>query len=149
KAGQKLALAVLAHGMDSSVRVSFNQGFVDASLELLDADGKVLAAADDTLGLDPVVEYTVKATGRHVVRLQNLGYKGSAGSVYRLAMGEVVIPTFAFPPGGRRGQVLDLEWGGFNLAKPARHKLTLPADGLFPLHYFMPDTGLTDGRDLP
>jgi hypothetical protein len=149
KAGQKLALAVLAHGMDSSVRISFNQGFVDASLELLDADGKVLAAADDTLGLDPVVEYTVKATGRHVVRLQNLGYKGSAGSVYRLTMGEVVIPTFAFPPGGRRGQALDLEWGGFNLAKPTRHKLTLPDHGVYPLHYFTPEAGLSDGRDLP
>jgi len=62
KAGQKFVAAILAHGMDSTVRVSFNRGWVDAGLELLDDQGKVLVAADDTLGLIPCFSINSKRT---------------------------------------------------------------------------------------
>ena len=89
--------------MDSTVRVSFNRGWVDASLELLDEQGKVLAAADDTLGLDPVLEHRFTQDGRYTVRVQSLAYQGSIGSVYRLTLGDVPVPASVFPAGGQRG----------------------------------------------
>src|SRR5438105_193808 len=69
KAGQRLVAAVLAHGMDSRTRTRTNNGFLDTNLELLDAKGKVIASAGDTLGLDPVIEHVIPADGRYVVRV--------------------------------------------------------------------------------
>lgn len=148
KAGQKIVAAILAHGMDSTVRISFNQGFVDTSLELLDEQGKVLAAADDTVGLDPVIEHQFKQDGRYVVRVQSLAYKGSAGSVYRLTLGDVPIPASVYPAGGKRGSIIDVSWHGFNLPKLPSQKIAVAAEGSFPLQYVRPDLPVTDGRDF-
>jgi hypothetical protein len=149
KKGERLVIALCAHGMDSTQRIgAFNLGYLDAGLELLDDSGKVLAAADDTLGLDPVLEHTFKDDGKFTVRVQSLGFKGSATSVYRLTIGDVPYPTHVFPPGGQRGKEITLEVGGLNM-KPGTHKLTPAADGSYPLHFLPPLKAPTDGRDLP
>jgi hypothetical protein len=149
KAGQRFVIAILAHGMDSVYRASFIQGFVDTSLELLDDQGKVLAAADDTLGLDPAIQHTFKSDGKYVVRVQSLSYKGSLSSVYRLTIGDVPYPTSAFPAGAERGKSFVASVIGMNLDKPIEHKLTMPRDGAFPLHFLPHQSGPTSGFDLP
>ncbi|MCI0681844.1 MAG: PPC domain-containing protein [Gemmataceae bacterium] len=148
KAGQKFVAAILAHGMDSTVRVSFNRGWVDASLELLDDQGKVLAAADDTLGLDPVLVHQFTQDGRYTVRVQSLAYQGSAGSVYRLTLGDVPIPAAVFPAGGRRGTAFDAAWHGFNLPMLPPQKFAVDADGPFPFQLVRPQLPVSDGRDF-
>lgn len=148
KAGQKFVAAILAHGMDSTVRVSFNRGWVDAGLELLDDQGKVLAAADDTLGLDPVLVHQFKEDGRYTVRVQSLAYQGSASSVYRLTLGDVPIPASVFPAGGRRGTAIDGVWHGFNLPQLPPHKFGIDAGGSFPFQFVRPQLPMSDGRDF-
>jgi len=148
KAGQKFVAAILAHGMDSTVRVSFNRGWVDAGLELLDDQGKVLVAADDTLGLDPVLFHQFKEDGRYTVRVQSLAYQGSLGSVYRLTLGDVPIPASVFPAGGRRGTATDAVWRGFNLPSLPPHKIAIDAEGSFPFQFVRPPLLVSDGRDV-
>lgn len=147
KAGQKIVAAVLGHGMDSTVRIAFNTGYLDTSLELLDEKGKVLAAADDVLGLDPVLEYAIPKDGQYTLRVQTLAYKGSAGSVYRLTVGDLPYPTHVFPAGGQRGATLDATWGGLNLKSPLPHKIALGKDA-HPFQYELPPLKETDGRDF-
>src|SRR6185503_2434097 len=108
-----LVAAVLAHGMD--VRVSESQGFLDTSLELRDAAGKVLAASEDALGLDPLIEVKIPRDGDYLLAVRSLAYEGSIHAVYRLTLGEVAYPTVVFPPGGQRGKDVTVEVSGPNL----------------------------------
>ncbi|MDB5341040.1 MAG: peptidase domain protein, partial [Planctomycetaceae bacterium] len=150
RAGQRIVAAVLAHGMDSLLKKYQLAGFVDSSLELLDEQGKVLAAAEDTLGLDPVIEHTFKADGRYALRVQSLEYRGATSAVYRLTVGDVPYPTFVFPPGARRGDQVDLTFGGFNVPPDARQTLTASSasSSPFPWQAVRFDSPLTDGREL-
>lgn len=148
RAGQHIVAAVLAEGMDSRVRTRATPGFLDTSLELLDEHGKVLAAAEDTLGLDPVIEFVVPADGRYVVRAQSLGFDGSPSSIYRLTLGEVPYPTAVFPAGGRRGQPVEVEFTGPNVPPKAGRKVAAP-DSPFLWQSVRLDHPLTDGRPLP
>jgi hypothetical protein len=128
RTGQSIVAAVLAHGMDSVVRQSFVVGYLDASVELLDASGGVLAAAEDTVGLDPVLNYVLPADGQYTVRVRALAYAGATTAVYRLTLGEVPYPTALFPPGGRRGETVEVELFGPNVPPGTRQSVTVPAD---------------------
>lgn len=148
-AGQRIVAAVLAHGMDSKLRQSFNLGFLDTSLELADEAGAILAAAEDTLGLDPLVYHTVEADGWYTVRVRALSYKGAASAVYRLTLGEVPYPTSIFPPGGRRGEKVELEFSGPNIPPATRQAVAVPAEEPFDLEYVSLE-GVTAGiQELP
>ena len=147
KAGQRVVAAVLAHGMDSRMRTRANNGFVDASLELFDAKGKVLASAEDTLGLDPVIEHVIPADGRYTVRVFALGFEGAPGAVYRLTIGDVPYPTAVFPAGAQRGKPVDAAFSGFGMSD-SRQKLAAPGAAL-PWQTVRFDQPLTDGRALP
>ena len=125
RAGQSIVAAVLAHGMDTKLRPGFNVGFLDASLELLDSEGAVLAAAEDTLGLDPLIHHVLPADGTYTVRVRALAFKGARGCVYRLTLGEVPYPVAAFPPGGRRGESLEVELFGPNVPPGTRQVVSL------------------------
>jgi hypothetical protein len=148
KAGQRVIAAVLAHGMDSRMRTRGNNGFLDATLELLDAKGKVVASAGDTLGLDPLIEYTVPVDGRYTARVLALGFEGSPGATYRLTLGDVPIPTTAFPAGVRRGGARELEISGFNVPRNALRTLDAPQTGLT-WQTVSPELKVYDGRHLP
>ena len=144
RAGQRIVAAVLAHGMDSPGHTGL--GILDTSLELQDGKGTLLATAEDTLGLDPVLTYTARADGPHVVRVQSLGYRGAPRAVYRLTLGDLPYPTHVFPAGGRRGEKVDLEFGG---PDGSRRVFSVPAEGTSPLAYVAPELPLADGRDFP
>lgn len=147
KAGQRVVAAVLAHGMDTRMRTRAVNGFLDTSLELLDAKGKVLASAEDTLGLDPVIEHVIPADGRYTVRVFALGFEGAPSAIYRLTLGEVPYPTAVFPAGAQRGKTLEVEFSGFGMSN-SRQKITAP-DSAIPWQTVRFEHPLTDGRVLP
>lgn len=133
KAGQSIVAAVLAHGMDATARESFNKGFLDTSLELLDAQGRIVAAAEDTVGLDPVVNVKLPADGAYIVRVKAVAYAGARSAVFRLTLGEVPYVTSVFPSGGQRGQTMAVELDGPNVPAGTRQPVTIAADDSFPL----------------
>jgi hypothetical protein len=144
--GQRIVAAVLAYGMDSFVDI--RQGYLDTSLELLDASGNVAAVAEDTLGPDPLVHLTIPADGDYTVRVQSLGFKGSDHAVYRLTLGEVPYPVAVFPPGARRGETAEVEVFGPNIPEPARQPVADTSGGflLQQVSYAGPTTGT---QELP
>jgi hypothetical protein len=115
RAGQKFVAAIAAHALDVHGQ-SKNYGIADFSLELLDAEGRTLAAAEDTIGFDPLVEHTFAADGDYFVRVQLLNYGGFPEAVYRLTLGDVPYVVGAFPAGVRRGAASEVELIGPNIA---------------------------------
>ena len=126
KAGQKLVAAIAAHAIDVHGQYK-NFGIADFSLELLDANGRTLAAAEDTIGYDPLIEHTLPADGDYFVRVQLLNYGGFPEAVYRLTLGEVPYITGAFPAGYQRGTEPKIELLGANI--PLNPSLTLEGLG--------------------
>ncbi len=119
KAGQKFVAAIAAHALDVHGQ-GRSYGIADFSLELLDANGRTLAAAEDTLGFDPLIEQTLPADGDYFVRVQLLNYGGFPEAVYRLTFGEVPYVTGAFPPGLQRGTEANIELIGPNVTASKR-----------------------------
>ncbi len=147
KTGQKLVAAVMAHALDAHGQYK-DYGLVDAQLELVDSTGKVVAEAQDTLGLDPVIHYTAPAGGEYVVRIQLMGYRGFPQAVYRLTIGEVPIPHAVFPAGGRRGEAVRMQFSGWNV--PEQHSRELPLhQPVWPYEWVTVGGELDSGRDVP
>ncbi|MBI5761303.1 MAG: PPC domain-containing protein [Planctomycetales bacterium] len=130
RSGQHIVAMVAAHAIDSHGQ-GRDFGFVDADLQVLDAQGKVVAEAQDTLGLDPLVEFTALADGVYFARVQHVAFRGYPQAVYRLTLGDVPIPAAIFPPGGRRGTTVDVELSGPNIPVGTRQKVVVPADDPF------------------
>lgn len=130
--GERLVAAVLAHRMDTLTRQGSDRGFLDTSLELLDDAGTILASAEDTLGLDPLIHCELPADGTYRVRVRSLSYAGYAQAVYRLTLGEVPYPIAVFPAGGRRGETIEVEFFGPNVP-PGTKRSILIEDDPFPL----------------
>lgn len=148
KSGQRVVAGILAQGMDTLLRGGRLFGFLDTNLELLDDKGRTLASAEDSLGLDPILEYTLKADGRYVLRVQSLFYKGSQSAIYRLTIGDVPYPTCVYPPGGKRGTKVEVTLNGTNVAPGVKQTVQVPAEGE-PFIGVPFDHPLTDGRELP
>lgn len=145
KAGQKLTARIWAHGIDSRGPQS---GFFDSALELLDAQGHVLAEADDDLGMDPLLHLTLPADGTYVVRVKSPTSKGAAWCVYRLLLGEVACPTALFPPGGQRGQTVAVELSGPGVAAGSMAKVAV-TDEAAPVQRINPGGDLDGLVELP
>lgn len=140
RAGQNLVAAVMSHALDAHGQGK-DAGIVDAQLELLDPDGKVVASAQDSLGLDPVIAYSVPRDGVYSVRIQLMGYRGFPQAVYRLTLGDVPIPYAAFPGGGRRGESVAVQLTGYNAAPGCQQTVNMQ-------HPWSPFTWTTVGGDL-
>jgi len=123
KTGQKLVAAAMAHALDAHGQ-SKDYGIVDAQLELVDGRGKVVAEAQDTLGLDPVIDYVIPADGEYVIRVQLMGYRGYPQAVYRLVLGETPVPFAPFPAGLRRGESTSLRVFGWNVPENVFRQIT-------------------------
>jgi hypothetical protein len=92
--------------------VRLDQQMLDAHLDLVDADGFVIAACDDhpLLSQDPALVVAVPQEGDYFLRVREAAYGGNG--VYQLHVGEFAVPTVAWPPGGSRSKPLDVEWLG-------------------------------------
>lgn len=153
KAGQKFVAAIAAHALDIHGQYK-SYGIADFSLELLDAEGRTLASAEDTLGFDPLIEHTLPADGDYLVRVQLLNYGGFPEAVYRLTLGEVPYVIGAFPPGRQRGATAEVELFGPNVPAGTRVRLGAspsadPVDPAYPLQFVGLPAVDTSGLDLP
>lgn len=98
EAGQTLVAAVDANSRLGSP--------IDSVLQIASADGTVLVDNHDSMGLDPRVEYTVKNSGKYLVRIfgfasepnQSITLQGCKECVYRLTIttGPFVVAALPF-----------------------------------------------------
>lgn len=102
RADKPLVLWARAHALDSHGQGK-HYGFVDLDLRVLDASGRVVAEARDTLGLDPLLELRVPADGRYTAVVEHVLYRGYPQAVYRLLVTDSPVPTALFPAGTRQG----------------------------------------------
>jgi hypothetical protein len=119
-AGQTLVASMQAHRDLSSP--------MDASLQILDAAGTVVAQNDDDHGLDPQLSYTVPTDGTWYVRTfafpaapnSTIKLAGAASYVYRLTITHGPFIDHVFPAVVDRRSASAVAICGWNLAKHQR-----------------------------
>lgn len=148
KAGQKLVAAIAAYSLEIHGQYK-DYGIADFSLELLDADGRTLAAAEDTLGFDPLIEHTLPRDGDYFVRITMLNFGGYPDAIYRLTLGEVPYVIGTFPSGLQRGTETELELFGPNVPPGTKRRLKAESDLTFPLQYLALNDLPNSGLDVP
>ena len=134
KKAQNIVLAVKSHWLDANGYGRNEAGFSDTSLELLNANGQIVAEAGDVLGYDPLIEYQIPEDGNFTVRVSGMGYKGHPEMVYRLTIGELPYPTSIFPAGGVRGETVDVEINGPNVPQGTRQTIVVD-DEQYPIQF--------------
>ena len=147
-AGQKLVAAITAFSLDVHGQYK-DYGITDFSLELLDADGRTLAAAEDTLGFDPLIEHTLPRDGDYFVRVTMLNFGGYPDAVYRLTLGEVPYLVGTFPSGLQRGTDADVELFGPNIPPGTKRRVKAESDLTVPLQFVALDGPNNSGLDWP
>jgi hypothetical protein len=138
RAGRPFTVLVEAQAIDSHGQGS-NYGYVDAEVQVLDDQGRIVAEAQDTLSLDPFIVFTPPTSGMYTVRVQQVLYRGYPQAVYRLTLGDVPVATSVFPPGGRRGSELEVEFAGLNFPSATRQRVAIAANDVFPFHTLTPE----------
>lgn len=117
----------------------------DPYVAILDAKKFELSVSDDSILLmqDGVASTVAKNDGRYYVLVRDASFEGNDQSYYRLHVGRFPRPRVAFPPGGRPGEKLAIEFRG-DEAGPIRRELEIPAgaNGEWPV-YVQDDTGVS------
>jgi hypothetical protein len=93
---------------------------LDASLELYDPEGRLVAQAEDTFGLDPALGFVAKQAGRYTVAVRHLALAGLPQFVYRLTLAEGPLVASAYPAGGQRGTTVNSSLQGPGVPSEAR-----------------------------
>jgi hypothetical protein len=127
KAGQRLVLEVEARRAGSAV---------DPQLRVFNSDRKELAFNDDApgIGVDARVDLTFPAGGDYYVAVQDSKFSNQAQNFYRLKIGNLTYATGMFPLGWRKGESIEVELFGGNLAAPVKVRPNLAAAGFTLLH---------------
>lgn len=94
KAGQHVVIDCLAQRIDSRM---------NSTLVMYGPNGKELSRVLNTVGLDPVMDFTAPAEGRYVVGVYDFVYGGGADFFYRLSVTAAPQIDFVFPPAGPPG----------------------------------------------
>ena len=115
KQGERVVIDVVAQRIESRL---------DATLVLLGPGGRELARVRDSVGNDPVLDFTAPAEGAYLVKLQDAVYGGGPEYYYRLTVSAAPFVDFVFPPSGPAGSNNQYTIYGRNL--PGGQ----PADGL-------------------
>lgn len=116
KAGQRVTIDCLARRLESEV---------DASLELSNANGKLLASNGDYFGADPFIDFIVPEDGKYIVRVNDLRFRG--GYPYRLVISDRPHLENVFPRVVQVGKTTEVEVAG--RAIPGGATLNLPLEG--------------------
>jgi len=100
-AGQRVSIEVIARRLGSPL---------DATMRLLDHDGRELAHADDdsVTGTDPRLVHTFADEGDYLLELRDIRYEGGAAYRYRLRLGDFPIATAPWPLAARQGSIAKL-----------------------------------------
>jgi len=98
----------------------------DPFLAVYDANGKELAAVDDTAfgRMDPLASIDVAKPGKYFLELREAAYGGNNSQLYRMHVGRFPRPVAFVPAGGRPGETIDVRLLGDG--QPRRVKITLP-----------------------
>jgi hypothetical protein len=128
--GQTIVASLLANNILRSP--------MDGLLQLLDANGFVVAENNDTHGLDPQVAWSVAKDGRYVVRVfafpampdSSIRFFGSDACNYRLTITTGPLADHAFPSAVSLKDPNPIELRGWNIPDAAK-KLVLKPDRLF------------------
>ncbi len=104
KRGQRISAEIEA------ARLGVDRGIPDLHLAIYDADGKKLAAADDSALYvqDPVLSILAPKDGAYFVEVRHCMYNGT-GETYRLHVGTFTRPTAIYPAGGQAGTELKVQ----------------------------------------
>lgn len=97
---------------------------LNGTLVLLGPNGRELTRVRDSVGTDPVLEFTAPAEGAYLLKLQDAVYGGGGDYYYRLTVSAAPFVDFVFPPSGPAGSNNQYTIYGRNL--PGGQ----PADGL-------------------
>jgi hypothetical protein len=101
-------------------------GWFQATLTLMDSDGKELLYADNyRYSQDPVLFYQIPKDGIYVLKIRDSVYRGREDFVYRVSVGEDPYLTSIFPMGGKAGRALKVALNGWNLPT---HQVDLEMD---------------------
>ena len=125
--------------------IGLDQVMIDPYVELVDAEGFVIASCDDhpLLRQDAVLSATVKTEGDYYLRIRESAYAGNG--MYVLHVGTFSTAHVAFPPGGPQGTAFDVEWFG-DPRGTFRQQVTLSAPGVDGLARVQP---VRDGQATP
>ena len=104
RAGEKRVIEVEARRSGSAI---------DPLLEILDANGKVIARSEDAplIGLDARVEVAFPKDGDYSVVVRDSRFSTQTANFYRLKVGSYAYPRDVFPLGGRRGALVETSLG--------------------------------------
>ena len=114
KAGEKRVIEVEARRCGSAI---------DPLLEILDANGRVIARSEDAplLGLDARVEVAFPRDGDYFVVVRDSRFSTQTANFYRLKIGSYSYPHDVFPLGGRRGELVETSLGLENVKMDLRN----------------------------
>lgn len=127
KRGQRVSAEIEA------ARLGVERGIPDMHLTISDADGKTLAAADDSALFvqDPVLSVVADRDGAYFVEVRHSTFNG-AGDNYRLHVGTFTRPTAVYPAGGPAGADVAVQVLG-DPTGPRHQTVRMPAEpGDFP-----------------
>jgi hypothetical protein len=104
KAGEKRVIEVEARRSGSAI---------DPLLEILDANGKVIARSEDAplLGLDARIDVAFPKEGDYLIVVRDARFSTQTANFYRLKVGAYSYPREVFPLGGRRGELVETSLG--------------------------------------
>jgi hypothetical protein len=94
----------------AAARLGVDRGIPDLHLAIFDADGKKLAAADDSALFvqDPVLSILAPKDGAYIIEARHSIYNGSKDD-YFLHIGTFARPTAIYPAGGQAGTALKVQ----------------------------------------
>ncbi|MCA9242091.1 MAG: PPC domain-containing protein, partial [Planctomycetales bacterium] len=172
---QQIALGQIVHGIvqsedvdvfafdaEAGARLSveveglrLGRSFFDPSIELVDPDGKLIAQSDDATAAyqDAFLSCLAEKTGRYLVRLREVAYRGDSRSHYRLHVGRFPRPTAVYPPAVVTGKPSTVTWIGDPLGEKTE-EVQLNNEAEDSLHY-VDETGISPSgfkvlvRDAP
>jgi hypothetical protein len=114
RAGEKRVIEVEARRCGSAI---------DPLLEILDANGRVIARSEDAplLGLDARVETVFPRDGDYYIVVRDSRFSTQTANFYRLKVGSYSYPREVFPLGGRRGELVETSLGAEKIKVDLRH----------------------------
>ncbi len=101
---------------------------LEAHLEILGPDGRLVAEGLAAGGMDPFVAFTAAADGIYTVRIRDINTGGLQHYVYRLTLSNKPRVQSTYPLGGRRGNALELSLSGVGLGVGAAQLLCPAGD---------------------
>jgi hypothetical protein len=109
--------------------IRLGRAMLDPYLAIRDADGKILAQADDTtlLAQDAYVSILAPKDGAYYIEMRDGTYSGNGLMDYRLHIGAFPRPAMIFPLGGKAGDEVEFKFIG-DAGGEFSQKVKLPAE---------------------